>query len=69
MNCCVLQISCIQVPCVMQNTSVLQFQPWMWIILTRTHLVLLSISNVPGEYSGGSNVPGVASTGDLLLHS
>ena len=26
--------------------SVSQFQPWMWIILTRTQLVLLSISNV-----------------------
>ena len=44
-HCCVLEIFCIQgynVPCIMQ------FQPWMSIILTCTQLVLLSISNVQG---------------------
>ena len=29
------------------SRGILQFQPWTWIILTRTHLVLLSTSNVP----------------------
>ena len=31
-----------------EHFSFLHFQPWMWIILTHTHLVLLSISNVLG---------------------
>ena len=52
MHCCVLQISCLQgTPLTLyhaEHFSVLQFQPWMLIILTRTQLVLLSISNVLG---------------------
>ena len=35
-------------PCHGEHFSVSQFQPWMLIVLTRTQLVLLSISNLLG---------------------
>jgi hypothetical protein len=51
-HCCVLQISCIQgtppYPVSSRKLGVSQFQPWMLIVLTRTQLVLLSISNLLG---------------------
>ena len=52
MHCCVPQISCIQgtppYPVSCTTLQFLQFQPSMLIILTRTQLVLLPISNVRG---------------------
>ena len=52
MHCCVLQISCIQgiplYPVSAEHFSFLQFQPWMSLILTRSHLVLLAIFNIQG---------------------
>ena len=49
-HCCVLQISCsqgtTQYPISCRSLSFSQFQPWMLVILTCTHLVLLSIFNL-----------------------
>ena len=49
MHCCVTGISCIQgsmlYPVSCKTPGFSQLQPWMLIILTCTHLVLLSISN------------------------
>ena len=51
MHCCVFHISCIQGtvldPVSCRPLSVSQFQPWMFSILTRTHLVRLSTSSIP----------------------
>ena len=49
-HCCVLQISCMEgtvlYPVSCRTLTCLQFQPRMSMLLTRSHLVLLSISKV-----------------------